>query len=260
MSIAAVTPTNLVEELQLVGTTISKQTLKDQISDKLASMIRSGLLQIGDELPGERELAAALGVSRETVRRAIHALAGSGMVEISQGARTRVTGHGPPVHGAGTAPGELRRYEIEAVSEARRVVELAVARDAARRISQGALRHLRVLLGAQSALFHDPVRFMISDREFHDTIGTQCGNPVLADFVGRLYEYALDYRRNVMRRPGAVRRSYEDHLSIFAGLQAHDPDAAAQAVAAHLDHIHRTTVSEMRRNTRAGRANLRRDG
>ena len=250
MAIAAANHTHLVEELQLVGTTISKQTLKDQISDKLAYMICSGLLQIGDELPGERELAGALGVSRETVRRAIQALAVCGMVEISQGARTRVTRNdGYLLPGAGTALREMRRYKIETVYEARRVVELAVARDAARRVSHGALRHLRALLGVQSTLFDDPVRFMISDREFHDTIYKQCGNPLLANFVGTLYSYALDYRRRVMRRPGAVQRSYEDHLAIFAGLQAHDPDAAAHAIAAHLDHVHETTLSEMRRKT-----------
>lgn len=249
MSIATVTPTQLAEELQLVRTTISKQTLKDQISDKLASMICSGLLQIGDELPGERELASTLSVSRETVRRAIQALAVRGMVEISQGTRTRVIRDEDRLRDARRALREMRDYQIETVYEARRVVELAVVRDAARRISDSALRQLGALLAAQSRLFDDPVRFMISDREFHDTIYKQCGNALLADFVGTLYSYALDYRRRVMRRPGAVRRSYEDHLAIVAALQARDPEAAARAIAVHLDNVHKTTVSEMKKKT-----------
>ena len=50
---------------------IVKRTVKEQISDKLASHITSGIFQVGDELPSERELASAFAVSRESVRSAI---------------------------------------------------------------------------------------------------------------------------------------------------------------------------------------------
>ena len=80
-------------------TGIAKRTVKDQISDKLAYMIHSGLLRPGDELPSERELASTLGVSRETVRSAIAVLQARQMIEVSQGSRTRVLGRGPvPLH------------------------------------------------------------------------------------------------------------------------------------------------------------------
>ena len=69
---------------------IVKRTVKEQISDKLASHIASGIFQIGDEMPSERELTAAFSVSRESVRSAIQDLASRGLVEVSQGARTRV--------------------------------------------------------------------------------------------------------------------------------------------------------------------------
>jgi DNA-binding FadR family transcriptional regulator len=55
---------------QLCGATY-KQTASDMVRDKIVSLIASGVLQLGDELPGERELAAMLLVSRETVRGAI---------------------------------------------------------------------------------------------------------------------------------------------------------------------------------------------
>ena len=71
--------------------TIHKQTAKDMIRDKIISMIASGILQLGDELPSERELSTMLAVSRETVRGAIQLLAGEGVVQVSQGARTRVS-------------------------------------------------------------------------------------------------------------------------------------------------------------------------
>ena len=39
----------LIERLPGLGNELSKKTIKEQISDKLAYMICSGLLQIGDE-------------------------------------------------------------------------------------------------------------------------------------------------------------------------------------------------------------------
>lgn len=56
--------------------TIHKQTAKEMIRDKIVSMIASGILQRGDELPSERELSTMLAVSRETVRGAVQLLAG----------------------------------------------------------------------------------------------------------------------------------------------------------------------------------------
>ena len=57
---------------------IHKQTATEMIRDKIVSLIASGILQVGDVLPGERELAGMLLVSRETVRGAIQRLAGEG--------------------------------------------------------------------------------------------------------------------------------------------------------------------------------------
>src|SRR5438105_9650647 len=99
---------------------IAKRPVKDQISDKLAYMIHSGLLRVGDELPSERELASTLGVSRETVRAAIGVLQARRMVEVSQGSRTRVLGTGPfPMYESVSTLRGLQNRSFEEVAEAR---------------------------------------------------------------------------------------------------------------------------------------------
>jgi DNA-binding FadR family transcriptional regulator len=82
---------------------IHKQTAKEMIRDKIVSPIASGILQLGDELPSERELARMLLVSRETVRGAIQRLAGEGVVRVSQGSRTRVANLNVDIHKQGSA-------------------------------------------------------------------------------------------------------------------------------------------------------------
>lgn len=56
----------------------------------LRDQITGGSLSDGDSLPGEQRLAENFGVSRVTVRRALDALAGTGLIERRAGSGTRV--------------------------------------------------------------------------------------------------------------------------------------------------------------------------
>ncbi len=65
--------------------------LYQKISASLRAAIRSGALQAGSGVPPERDLAAMLGVSRVTVRRAIEELVGEGLLQSRQGSGTLVS-------------------------------------------------------------------------------------------------------------------------------------------------------------------------
>lgn len=225
---------------------IGKRTVKDQISDKIAYMIHSGLLQPGDELPSERQLASTLGVSRETVRSAIGVLQARRMVEVSQGSRTRVLGTGPfRLHESVSTLGDLKNRSIEEVSEARAAVEVQVIWLAAQRITNQQLQRLDALVTEQETMLKDPVRFQISDQEFHNTLYRACGNNLLADVVSDFYGYALEYRRRVLQRDGAISRSVKEHRAIVEALKTRTPELAVQAMQRHLDQVHKTTLKEM---------------
>jgi DNA-binding FadR family transcriptional regulator len=227
-------------------TDIVKRTVKDQIADKLAYMILSGLLQPGDELPSERSLSATLEVSRETVRGAIAVLQVRGMLEVSQGARTRVVGPaGQTLASSVQALAGLKDKAIDEVAEARAQVELQVVKLAATRIKKADLARLQALLQEQRAMLNDPVGFQISDREFHSIVYGACGNSLLRDFVCDMYDYALDYRRQALKRKGAIARSVQDHERIVQALATGDAKKAEAAIANHLDHVYATTVREM---------------
>ena len=227
---------------------ISKRTLKEQVADKIAYMIQTGLLQPDDELPSERQLAATLGVSRESIRGALTSLAARRMIEISQGARTRVLGlAGQTLEEAVGALEGLRGRGVHEVTEARSVVEVEVVRLAAARIDDRRLERLDSLVVEQASMLDDPVRFQISDREFHTQLYQACGNGLLADFVVDLYSYALDTRRKALKRRGAIARSVDDHRQIVMALRMRRPDDAADAVRRHLDNVYVTTITEMRK-------------
>ena len=225
---------------------IAKRTLKDQIGDKLAYMIHTGLLRAGDELPSERQLAATLGVARESVRAAIAVLQARHMIEVSQGARTRIIGPGNTrlYDSVGVLEG-LKDRSLEEVSEAREAVEQQVVRLAAKRISKAALARLEALVTEQQSMLADPVSFQISDREFHSTLYKACGNSLLADVVSDFYDYALDYRRRALKRRGAIAHSVAEHRAIVEAMKTRDPEQAVAAMHRHLEQVRKTTLKEM---------------
>jgi GntR family transcriptional regulator len=70
--------------------------LHAQLAAAMRSQIRDGQLPAGTPLPGELELAAALNISRHTVRHALGVLVNEGWLRRQRGARTVVASDRPP--------------------------------------------------------------------------------------------------------------------------------------------------------------------
>jgi len=206
------------------------------------SLIASGILQAGDALPSERELADMLMVSRETVRGAMQLLAGAGIVRVSHGSRTRVVKTDVPLRRIDiTSPSSINGYSLDEVHGARALIESAVVTSAATHLQAGDIERLESSIEAQTQVRHDPVRFLICDREFHLAIYHACGNRLLADIVADLYTYMLDQRRVVLSRPGMIDKSLGDHRLIVDALRTRDPQAVADAYSKHIKRIRDTS-------------------
>ena len=79
--------------LALIGDSVvldsgSPTPLYRQLQKGLHQLISKDLLQANEAIPGERELAASLGVSRVTVHKAVRALVEQGLLEQRQGSGT----------------------------------------------------------------------------------------------------------------------------------------------------------------------------
>lgn len=225
---------------------IHRSTTAQVVSDKLAFMIASGLLTVGDALPSERDLGRMLGISRVTVRNALQILATRGLVEISHGARTRVISQ--QVEGA--APEilltlNLATHDLRSVYEARRAIEREILRDVARSLTKETLDRLSDLVAAQGEMYDDVAAFQISDREFHETIYRAGSNPVLSEIALGLYAYGLGFRRKALSVEGAIARSHADHRRIVEALGTRDEQDALLRADEHLANIYDTTSDAM---------------
>jgi len=71
-------------------TSTRRSGLVDQVIDQLRQAIADGEWPVGQRIPAEPELVAALGVGRNTVREAVRALSHAGLLEVRQGDGTFV--------------------------------------------------------------------------------------------------------------------------------------------------------------------------
>lgn len=249
----------LLDERTSLGS-VPKQSMKDFVAAKIATLVVTRLLEVGDALPSERELAAAFSVSRDTIRGAILILSTRGILTVAQGTRTVVASAEVGDMAIQSARHrDIAAYSLDEVHEARMLIEAEVARAAARRIDAAALDELRRSIEAQEDALDDPVRFLICDREFHTLIYRAGGNAALADMAGDLYSYLLDHRRRVVSQPDSIATSIADHRAILAGLETHDPAAAAAAFAIHETRIYDSTRQLIRSGGTAGRTTDRPD-
>lgn len=121
--------------------------LVEQATEHLREQITGGSWPVGTKLPGETTLAASLGVGRSTVREALRALAGAGLVQARQGAGVFVIAAEPEEDWAT----RLRRAAVTDVYEVRISIEVEAARLAARRRTDEDLAALTAALAGRRA-------------------------------------------------------------------------------------------------------------
>jgi GntR family transcriptional repressor for pyruvate dehydrogenase complex len=203
---------------------------------QIKAMIVSGELAPGDRLPREPDLAARLGLSRNSLREAIRALSWIRILDVRQGDGTYVTSLDSDVLvEAMSFVADLHRdRDVVHVLEARCVLEGAVSALAAQRVTElelDALRQLMEKAGACATV----EEFVDNDLEFHRRIAAASGNPVLASLLDGLAGRTSRARiwRGVMQT-GATDRSVEEHRAIVRALEEHRPDLARAWATIHI--------------------------
>jgi len=230
---------------------VAHRSIKHEVAERIATLIASGVLSVGDTLPSERDLSATMGVSRETVRGALLILSTKGIVSIVQGARTKVvSGNVGDLGMSALSNGRVTDYSLEDVHEGRLMVEARLSELAAARIDAEALNALSALIKVQERAVDDPVNFLIADRAFHIAIYQSCGNALLSDLAATLYSYQLDDRRRAVGKAGAIAQSIADHRSILAALVARDAEALATAMGVHERRIYDSTRELLKNPTK----------
>ncbi|MGW7052001.1 FadR/GntR family transcriptional regulator [Streptomyces sp. NPDC054887] len=201
--------------------------LVEQAAANLREQISCGHWPVGTRLPGETTLAKTLGVGRSTVREALRALAGAGLVQPRQGAGVFVIASRP----VEDWPTRLRRAAAADVCEVRTLLEAQAARLAAVRRTDADLAALRAALETRRAAARgDGAAFVEADLALRTAVVAAAHNPVLTDLFAQL---APALRQAPATPPDLS--ADEGPTALIDAITAADPDAAARALTAERD-------------------------
>ena len=158
-----------------------KERLYQEIVEQIQQQIVSGQLKPGDQIPAERELADQFGVSRTAVREAIKSLTEKGLIEVFVGRGTFVT-HFSPDRLVESMTLLLRneRDRTESLAEAQGMLDVPIARLAARHRTPDVVDRLRVIVDRIERDAGSPDQLVEADEEFRTELARATGNPVLA--------------------------------------------------------------------------------
>lgn len=226
---------------------VQTEKLSTSVIRQVEQLILRGILRPGERLPSERELSERLGVSRPSLREAIADLQDRGLLTSKAGAGIFVA----DVLGSAFSDSLIKLFSSheEAVFDYisfRRDMEGLAAERAARFASDTDLSVIQSVFKKMETAHtkRNPTDEARLDADFHLAIIEASHNVIMLHMMRSMYQLLREgvfYNRSVMFKQRTTRGDLlEQHRDINTALQARDPEAARQAVVAHLDYVERS--------------------
>jgi len=194
---------------------------------RLITAILENQFPINATLPGERELARQLGVTRSTLREALQRLQRDGWVDIQQGKPTRVRNYWQEGNlGVLAAIAEHRQHvPLDFVSNLL-VVRTLLAPAYTRLAFEGGVQPLVLLLESYQNLVDTPEVFAAADWDLHHTLTLASGNPVFTLILNGFRDLYPAMGRMYFSAPAGRDSSRRFYAALLACAQAQDAAGA----------------------------------
>lgn len=220
---------------------VERKKLSETVEEELELMIRQGEIAEGDALPSERDLMAAFGVGRPSIRDALSALARKGLVKISSGERTRVSRPSPDniiSELSGMSKDFLAQPNgLQYFDQLRKFFESSLVRNAAEFATEEQIQELEKALDLNAKSVKNNSQFKKTDIYFHRVIASIPGNPIFLAIHQALVDWVIDARPVNNNSEEINTKSYQGHVAIFNSIKNHDIEGADKALTQHLEHV-----------------------
>lgn len=211
-----------------------------QAARQIQAMIRSGRFAPGATLPGQRALAAELGVSRASLREALSTLTTLGLLRVEPRRGTVVPEAAEPDEAerplGATQWRFSAQYTPEEVYQFRAIVEAQAASLAAMHATGEDLELLRgnhqAFKEATRAL--DVVAISQRDFEFHHLVMRFSRNRVLVHLHRTYRQVLLESQRLPLAKRSRAWEPAVEHERILSALAMRDPDGAGYYMRQHI--------------------------
>jgi len=218
---------------------IHRDSLHEQVADRIQGLIVDESLHPGDRLPGERDLAERVGVSRTVIREAIHVLRVRGLVEVRPGSGTYIRELSP--NDAAAPIGLLLKLRqvsdrYDDLHEIRRTLEVDIAGLAAERATEKDIAALEEAIKGMAAHPEHADQFTRCDLAFHEALAAATHNDLYTVLLTPITDLLLEFRLTAYTHDpqGSIEGALTYHRRILSQIKNRDPQGARQAMRDHL--------------------------
>lgn len=208
---------------------------------QILDAIRKGIFAVGERLPGERELAALLGIGRSSVREALSMLQIAGIVEVRHGSGVfvrRVPGLDQP---DASLDFLIAEQDFLTITQARYFIEKGIVSIALEEPDPCGLTAMSTALSEmeEAVATRDINRFLEANVRFHQGLAEAGRNPVLAAFSHKLLHHLAQPKIKSVRlffyqaEAGRLEQAIATHRDLYVALSNGDREAAFKAVYRH---------------------------
>ena len=220
-------------------TPIQSSKVYEQIAEQIESRILSGELRSGDRLPTERELAEQFHASRTAVREAMKSLAQKGLVNMRPGRGTIVIdGTTQAVrHSLALMMKFGQAGDSTNLVEVRGIFEPEIAALAAARATDEEITAMREAVAIMDANLKNADLYIRADNDFHQALAKATQNSLILTLVNSIVVLLSEQRKQIFTVDGGPERGQFHHKHILETIIHRDPEAAREAMRAHLQQV-----------------------
>jgi GntR family transcriptional repressor for pyruvate dehydrogenase complex len=222
--------------------TVQTSRKYEQIVEQIMNLVADGTLNVGDQLPAERELAQQFGVSRTAVREAVKALRERGLVQIHPGRGTYISDYSLSASGIvqdslafmvraddPTGPDELQQV--------RYLLEPAIAALAAEKATPQNLELLQILIDKMDDSLDNQEAYVQADLDFHLALARATQNSLIPVLIIPVIGLLREQRLRIFEADGGPERGQFHHKHILKTVSEGDSVGARLAMEAHLKQV-----------------------
>jgi len=121
--------------------------------------------------------------------------------------------------------------------EVREMLEPEIAALAARRATQEHVTAMQEAVQAMDASLQDADAYIAADNQFHRALAQGTQNVLMLALVDSIVDLLTEQRKQIFAVEGGPERGQLSHKRLLDAIRHHDPEAARQAMHAHLRQV-----------------------
>lgn len=212
-------------------------SLVDKVEDSLVDLLQKQKLSVGDVIPKEIELAAALGVSRTVIREALTRLRIMGLIESKKKKGSVITS--PDIFGLMSKsmnPHILAPETLKEIFEIRLVLEIGMADLLFHRITKEDIASLRQIVSDEPPATQYHLFNIEHEIAFHGKLYEITGNETLKKFQKMLLP-VFDYVHNSgLLKKQPMLKTFVSHKELVDMLENGTPEEFRNGMRSHLEN------------------------